>query len=91
MARDLLRAPDVELHLLPPDGMDLIIMGVAVVTEIPNKEQKIPEVLQSVPTKLRSKTSTDVGLLVSAQTCEHKNKGRKPTSGYETVSYFPRG
>ncbi|KAK4810536.1 hypothetical protein QYF61_004499 [Mycteria americana] len=49
-----------------------------VVTGSPNNELKIPEVLKSVPTKLWSITSTDVGLLVSAQPVNIKTKGGHP-------------
>lgn len=68
---------DVELHL-SPEGTDLIILGVAVVTESPNNELKIQEILKSIPTKLWCKTIKNVGLLVSAQPVNIKTKGRSP-------------
>ncbi|KAK4805208.1 hypothetical protein QYF61_005376 [Mycteria americana] len=50
----------------------------SVITGSPNKELKIPEVLKSVPTKLWSKSSRDVGLPVSAQPVDIKTKGGHP-------------
>ena len=77
LGRDLLQSLDTELRL-SPEGTDLIIMGMTVITESPNNELKIPEVLKSVPTKLWSRTSMDVRLLVSAQPVNIKTRGGTP-------------
>lgn len=74
LGRDLLQTLDVELRL-SPKGIDLIIMGMRVITGNLKDEFKISEALKSVPTKLWSKTSTDAGLLVSAKPINIKTKG----------------
>lgn len=52
-----------------------MIMGVGVITKTPKGELKTPKDLSTVPMNLWSRTSTDVGLLISAQSVVIKTKG----------------
>lgn len=53
-------------------------MGAGVITNALKDKLKIPKDLSTVPTNLWSRTSTDIGLLVSAQPVVVKRKGGSP-------------
>lgn len=77
LGRDLLQTPDVQLHL-SPRGTDLIIAGVCVLSEVQDPDLEIPKTLEAVPTELRRKSGTELGLLTSAQPRHVKTRGGAP-------------